>query len=190
MPEEDRVPRRAPRRPLVRLASVILAVAAVSSLLAWGLRRDPMLIRTVLAGKSAPQFTLPMLTGDRTLSLSELRGQVVVINFWASWCTACRQEHPNFMAAWSRYRDSGVTFVGISFEDKPGDALAYMQELGGDWPLVKDPGGLTAQAYGVYGVPETFFIDQNGVVRLKQVGYTSYDVLTTQIDKLLRGGGT
>ena len=92
------------------------------------------------------------------------------------------------MAAWQRYRDQGVTFVGISFEDKASDALAYQQQLGGDWPLVADAGGRVAQAYGVYGVPETFFIGPTGIVSFKQVGYTSYDVLTTQINRLLPGG--
>ena len=94
------------------------------------------------------------------------------------------------MAAWQRYRDQGVTFVGISFEDKTSDALTYQAQLGGDWPLLQDPGGRTAQSYGVYGVPETFFIGPSGVVAFKQVGYTSLDVLTTQIDGLLPGSGS
>ncbi len=171
-----------------RLVCVALAGLLVALLLGWGLRRDPQLIRTVLAGKLAPNFDLPTLDGNDTIRLSDLRGQVVVVNFWASWCTACREEHPNFMAAWQRYRDQGVTFVGISFEDKTSDALAYQQQLGGDWPLVTDAGGRVAQAYGVYGVPETFFIGPTGVVSFKQVGYTSFDVLTTHINRLLPAG--
>src|SRR5207253_647016 len=114
-----------------------------------------------------------------------LDNDVVIINFWASWCAACREEHPNLLAAWDRYRDQGVVLLGIDFQDSPGAAQAFMREMGGDWPILGDPGGRVALEYGVYGVPETFFIGRDGVVAYKQIGPSSYELLTDQIQRLL-----
>jgi cytochrome c biogenesis protein CcmG/thiol:disulfide interchange protein DsbE len=180
-----------PARLKIGLQSLSVAVVVgLLGLLVWKVvHQDKGAASELAKGKhtAAPHFDLGRLDRRGRLSLASLRGKVVVVNFWASWCPACRQEHPNFMAAWQRYRDRGVTFVGISFEDKTSDALAYQREMGGDWPLVQDAGGRTAQTYGVYGVPETFFIGPTGIVEFKQVGYTSYDVLSTQINRLLAG---
>lgn len=181
-PLESGRPRRSRKGALTALLAAIIALTA---LFAFGLRRDPGLLRSALVGNRAPAFTLRTIDGKQTISLADLRGQVVVVNFWASWCAACRLEHPNLLAAWNRYRDQGVLVVGIVFEDSPGDAMAYMQELGGDWPSVADPGGRTALAYGVYGIPETFFIGPDGRISFKQVGYSSYDVLVSNIQRLL-----
>ncbi|MGH2658306.1 MAG: TlpA family protein disulfide reductase [Actinomycetota bacterium] len=168
------------------VAFVLVLVLGLALLFAWGLGRDPRLIRPVIVGRQAPDFSLPVLDGNRGLRLSDLRGQVVVINFWASWCTACRLEHPGFVAAWDRYRDRGVVFLGIIFEDSPDAARATMRELGGDWPQLLDPGSRVAQRYGVYGVPETFFIAPDGTVVHKQIGYTPYDLLVDQVEQLLK----
>ncbi len=109
----------------------------------------------------------------------------MVVNFWASWCAACREEHPALTAAWDRYSDQGVVLVGVDFQDRKGPALEFMREMGGDWPVVEDPGGRTALDYGVAGVPETFFIGRDGVIRFKQIGPSPYEVLTDQIQRLL-----
>ena len=108
-----------------------------------------------------------------------------MINFWASWCAACREEHPALLAAWQRYRDQGVAILGIDYQDQASAAMAFMRELGGDWPILDDPGGRVALAYGVYGVPETFFVSRRGVVANKQIGPSSYALLTDQIQRLL-----
>jgi len=110
---------------------------------------------------------------------------VVVINFWASWCAARREEHPALIAAWDRYRDQGVVMLGIDYQDRVSDALAFVREMGGDWPILEDPGGRVALSYGVYGVPETFFIDRRGIVQYKRIGASSYELLTDQIQQLL-----
>jgi cytochrome c biogenesis protein CcmG/thiol:disulfide interchange protein DsbE len=172
--------------------AVAIVAAALSALFAFGLTRDPGALRSRLVGLRAPDFSLPTLEGGRTIRLSDFRGSVVVINFWASWCAACREEHPDLLAAWQRYRDHGVVFVGIDYQDSAAAAKAYVRELGGDWPIVTDLGGRTALAYGVYGVPETFFIGQDGIIRHTRVGASSYELLTTQIDRLLslRGAGS
>ncbi len=91
------------------------------------------------------------------------------------------------MAAWDRYRDQGVVFLGIAFGDRTADSRAYLAELGGDWPQLADPGERTALAYGVYGVPETFVIGPDGRVAYKRVGGVVYGDLTDQIERLLPG---
>lgn len=168
------------------VAFVLVLVLGLALLFAWGLRRDPRLIRPVVVGKQAADFSLPLLDEDRTIRLSDLRGQVVVLNFWATWCTACRLEHPGFVASWDRYRDRGVVFLGVIFEDSPDAVRAYMRESGGYWPQLIDPGARVAQEYGVYGVPETFFIAPDGTVVHKQIGYTPYDLLVRQVERLLQ----
>ncbi|HYT80024.1 MAG TPA: TlpA disulfide reductase family protein [Actinomycetota bacterium] len=172
---------------MILVSAVLGCVARLTALFAFGLKRDPTVIRSPLIGRAAPDFALPMLDGSGTVRLSDLRGQVVVINFWASWCAACREEHPNFVVAWERYRDQGVVFLGIVYQDSPSSARAYMRAMGGDWPNLVDPGARTALAYGVYGVPETFFIRPDGVVDYKRIGATSYDLLSNEIQRLLPG---
>jgi cytochrome c biogenesis protein CcmG/thiol:disulfide interchange protein DsbE len=167
---------------------VIAAVSLLTSLFAFGLDRDPSVIKSPLIGRPAPDLALRTLDDGRLVRLSSLRGQVVVINFWASWCAACREEHPALIATWQRYRDQGVILLGIDFQDRKSDAVEFMKEMGGDWPILEDPGGRVALAFGVYGVPETYFIGPDGIVRYKKIGASSYELLTDQIEQLLHGG--
>jgi cytochrome c biogenesis protein CcmG/thiol:disulfide interchange protein DsbE len=169
----------------VGLTLVVVVVLAFGSLLAFGFSRDPRLLPTPLVGKPAPDFTLRDMETGRQVSLADLRGQVVILNFWASWCLACREEHPGFVLAWNRYRDQGVVFLGIVFQDTAESARQYMREMGGSWPSLLDPGTRTAIKYGVYGVPETFFIRRDGTVAHKRVGATSYLELQRWIERLL-----
>jgi cytochrome c biogenesis protein CcmG, thiol:disulfide interchange protein DsbE len=175
------------RRRWRTLATVVSVVAVLTSLLAFGLSRDPTVIRSPLLGKEAPVFSLRTLSGNQTVRLPDLRGQVVVVNFWASWCADCRIEHDALVAAWDRYRDQGVVLLGIAFQDQPSASRSYLDTWGGDWPQLTDPGDATALTYGVYGVPETFVIGPDGRVAAKQVGAVTYAWLTTQIDGLLAG---
>ena len=176
-----------PRRALL-LAAVVAAVALAAWLLSAGLQRDPTAIRSPLLGRPAPDFALRTLEGDRTVRLGELRGQVVVVNFWASWCAECRVEHPALSAAWNRFRDAGVVLVGVDFQDDHPSALAYLAGTGTGWPVVADPGSRTALAYGVYGIPETFVIGPDGRVTAKHVGPVTYDQLVREITRVLPGG--
>jgi cytochrome c biogenesis protein CcmG/thiol:disulfide interchange protein DsbE len=179
---------RRPRQVALLLAAVAAVVALTSWLLSVGLQRDPTAIRSPLLGRPAPDFALRALDGDHVVRLGELRGQVVVVNFWASWCAECRVEHPALSAAWNRFRDAGVVVVGVDFQDDHANALAYLAETGTTWPVVADPGSRTALAYGVYGIPETFFIGPDGQVTAKQVGPVTYDQLVREITRLLPGG--
>jgi cytochrome c biogenesis protein CcmG, thiol:disulfide interchange protein DsbE len=177
-------PRRAPRALVA--AAILVPVVAFSLLLASGLGGDPEALPSELEGTAAPTFSLPVLGGGDTVDLASLRGQVVVLNFWASWCRPCREEHPALLAAWERYRERGVVVVGVGFEDTEQGGLAYAEEMGGDWPLVADPGSRTAIEYGVFGVPETFVIAPDGTIAGKTVGAVTYDWLEEHIEDALR----
>jgi cytochrome c biogenesis protein CcmG/thiol:disulfide interchange protein DsbE len=171
----------------VVLGGVVTAIAVLTLLLAFGLSRDPTLIRSPLIGKPAPTFGLLTLDGTKTVKLADFRGQIVVSNFWASWCADCRVEHGALAAAWDRYRDQRVILLGIAFQDRASASRAYIDDMGGDWPQLIDPGEATALAYGVYGVPETFVIGADGRVVAKRVGAVTYTWLTEEIDRLLPG---
>jgi len=175
------------RKRWVLVGGLLGGIALLTMLLAFGLSRDPTVIKSPLLGKPAPEFSLRTLDGSRTVQLSQFRGQVVVINFWASWCIDCRVEHQALTAAWDRYRDQGVVLLGIPFGDRAADSRTYLAELGGAWPQLVDPGERTAIAYGVYGVPETFVIGPDGLVAYKRVGGVVYGDLIDQIERLLPG---
>jgi cytochrome c biogenesis protein CcmG/thiol:disulfide interchange protein DsbE len=166
---------------------VAAAVAIFTLPLAFGLTRDPNVTRSPLLGKAAPPFTLTRLNGEGRLSLQELRGHVVVLNFWASWCVECRVEHDALAAAWARFRDQGVVLVGVSFQDPPSAARGFVRATGADWPQVQDPGTRTALAYGVSGVPETFLIGPDGRIAYRWIGPVSYDALAERVDRLVGG---
>ena len=177
------------RRPLVVAGAVAIAIALLGSLLLFGLSRDPAVLRSPLIGRPAPDFALRTLDGSGTIRLSDLRGQVVVINFWASWCRDCRVEHPALTAAWQRYRDSGAVVLGVAFQDRKEGSVAFARELAIGYPLLQDPESRTALAYGVYGIPETFFVSPDGRVAHKHIGAVPYDVLSGQITRLLKERG-
>jgi cytochrome c biogenesis protein CcmG/thiol:disulfide interchange protein DsbE len=178
----ERGPRRSRGRVIVM---TLVPVVAFALLLASGLGRDPRELPSELIADRAPEFALPELGGQGDIS-GPTEGQVFVVNFWASWCEECRLEHPALAAAWDRYRERGVVFVGVVFEDGEESALQYAGEQGGDWPLVMDPGSRTAIAYGVFGVPETFVIGPDGTIAAKTVGEVTYSWLTEEIDRALR----
>jgi cytochrome c biogenesis protein CcmG/thiol:disulfide interchange protein DsbE len=177
------------RRPWVLAGAVAIAVALVGSLLSFGLSRDPAVLRSPLIGRPAPDFALRTLDGSGTVRLSDLRGQVVVINFWASWCRDCRVEHPALTAAWQRYRDSGAVVLGVAFQDRKEGSTSFARELAIGYPLLQDPESRTALAYGVYGIPETFFVSPDGRVTHKHIGAVPYEVLSGQITRLLNERG-
>jgi cytochrome c biogenesis protein CcmG/thiol:disulfide interchange protein DsbE len=165
---------------------LIAGLVGLLSLFYKGLWGDPRAIPTVLIGTPAPTFLAPDLHTGEAVQREQYQGKVVMLNFWASWCLECRDEHPALDAAWSRYRERGVVFVGVLFEDTIDDALAFAGEFATDWPLVDDPGSRTAIAYGVFGVPETFVIGPDGSVTAKRVGPVDYTWLTAEIDEALR----
>lgn len=162
----------------------ILPALVVIALFAFGMTKDPRdLGPSPLRDKAAPQFALQVLGTPRdSIRLAQLRGQVVVLNFWASWCLECRDEHESLQEAAALYTPKGVKFYGVLYNDTPENGQGYITEMGGQaYPTLLDPKTRTAIDYGVYGVPETFFIAPDGRVAYKQVGPVSLAAM----DKIL-----
>jgi cytochrome c biogenesis protein CcmG/thiol:disulfide interchange protein DsbE len=179
-----------PRRAVVA-GTVALPFVA---LLGFGLTRDPRQIPSPLPGRAAPDFRLAVLRpGDEpaaripadTAVLSRHRGQVVVINFWASWCLACRDEHAALSAVAREYAGREVQFFGPVYNDTPAAAVRWVDAMGGQsYPSLIDRGSRTAIDYGLYGVPETFFVARDGRVAYKHVGPVTEALLRRKIDSL------
>jgi len=186
---------RSPVRWAVRGVAIAVAAAFVA-LLAYGLATkssDTRIDEALADGRAvaAPGFDLDVLqrgaTGrdpdlrramaDGRLSLRELRGRPVVLNFWASWCTPCREESPDLERRWNATRDQGVIFLGLDMQDVTGDARDFIREFGLTYPMVREGGNDTARRYGTTGLPETFFISPAGRVVGHVIGVASPDQL-------------
>jgi len=176
------------RRPLLRWA-IPLAALPVLLLLGYGFRTNPREIPSPLIGKPAAPFTLATFDGGQ-VSLEALRGRVVVVNFWASWCyPACYEEAPALARAWETYKDRGVMMIGINIQDKEEPAKKFLTQFGHTFPNAPDLAGRVSVDYGVYGVPETFFIDRAGRVRWKQVGAVTEQIFQERVETLLKERG-
>ena len=172
------------RRRLLRWA-IPLAALPVLLLLGYGFRTDPREIPSPLIGKPAAPFSLQTFDG-KPISLAALRGQVVVVNFWASWCyPACYEEAPALARTWEKFKDRGVVMIGIDIQDKEEEARKFLAQFKYTFPNAPDPLGHVSVDYGVYGVPETFFIDRAGRIRWKHVGSLTDELLAERIETLL-----
>jgi cytochrome c biogenesis protein CcmG/thiol:disulfide interchange protein DsbE len=175
------------RRRRARLLAVVAAgVAVVVALLATGLGKDPSAVASPLVGKMAPNFTLPQLDGP-PVTLSKLRGQVVVINFWASWCAECQTEQAALNQTWQQFQDSGVVVLGINFEDAVGAARDYVRSDSVTYPVVEDAASRTALSYGLRGVPETFVVSRSGRIVNRVIGPVDTAALSNEITAMLPG---
>jgi cytochrome c biogenesis protein CcmG/thiol:disulfide interchange protein DsbE len=171
--------------------SIVVAIAALVVVLMLAFRRDPHDIRTGTVGKPAPAFMLDRLIGaddvsraGRTVSLADHAGKVVVLNFFASWCLPCKEENPALVRVWERYRTSDVVFIGILYQDSLDKGRRYVRDNGVTWPTLSDDDGRTAFAYGVFGVPETYFIGPDGVIAGRHIGPIDEATLVAGIESL------
>jgi cytochrome c biogenesis protein CcmG/thiol:disulfide interchange protein DsbE len=138
-------------------------------------------------GSTAPDFDLPRLRGPGRVKLADLAGRPVIVNFWASYCFPCRKEFPLFRKAQAEYRRDGLQIVGITFRDLTDDARAFAKQQRATWDLVEggenDP---VARAYGVRALPQTFFIDRDGVIVARYFGAPSGDTFDDEVRKIIR----
>jgi len=162
---------------LRRLSLRHLVIAAVLPVLLVGVLGTALLVRgtaptPTAIGGVAPDFVLADLDGN-PVRLAELRGQPVIVNFWASWCVPCVEEFPLLRAAADRHAEAGLVVVGIVYRDRSEAARDFMARNGATWDAAMDPGERVAQAYGILGPPETFFIGRDGTIVARQLGQFS-----------------
>ncbi len=165
---------------LGRWAAVLLVVGLIA-LLGWGVVKAANGPRD---SGMAPDFSLTGFDG-RTVALSQLRGQVVIINFWASWCPPCREEAAYLEQTWRKYQGQGVVFIGVDWVDTEKEALAYIDEFDITYINGPDIGTRIAQAYRIQGVPETFYVDKSGRLRGVHIGPLQSPALDDKIEELL-----
>ena len=168
---------------------VALAAVAFSVVLASRFGTDPGLVESPLLGQPAPGFELAPLEGGAPVSLVDLEGDIVLVNFFASWCLQCRNEHAALTSTADAFADEGVTLVQVAYQESPPASLDYLDTAGRSeaaWYLA-DPGSRTAIAYGVFGIPETFFIDEDGTVVGKIIGESDAFTLGATIDAIKAG---
>ena len=187
-------PAKAPGLPVVAVVLGALFFIGLVGLMLYGVVRsgdaDRDVLPSALIGKPAPDFTLPVLHNpDFQVSAAELRGAPYLLNVWGSWCPECRVEHPVI----SRFAyTKRVRFIGYDLKDDRSDALRWLEQFGNPYMLVlADEDGRAAIDWGIYGAPETFLVDANGIVRWKRVGAVTQDVLDEQLipalEKLEKG---
>jgi cytochrome c biogenesis protein CcmG/thiol:disulfide interchange protein DsbE len=183
----------APRRGVPLWAQIIVWVAllALLTLVAFGLRRSQQ--KPIKVGDTLPDFGLVFfdgyqLQGKSDVQLSALRGKVVVINFWASWCKPCEQEAAEMQAAWSSYELGGqVVFVGVDYVDTEPEARGYLKKFGITYPNGPDLGTRISQMFRITGVPETYFVDKDGKLAYAQIGpFTTEAEIHAIIDPLIK----
>ena len=161
---------------------VFLVIAAF---LLVGLSLDPREVPSPLIGKPAPAFSLHQLhKPDRTLATADMKGQVWLLNVWASWCVSCREEHPLLVEL---AKAKLVPIVGLNYKDEPAAGMKWLSQFGDPYNLsIVDRDGRVGIDFGVYGVPETFVIDKQGMIRFKQIGPVTVEALVKKIIPMVR----
>ena len=161
------------------------AFLALALVLAVGLKLDPREVPSPLIDKPAPKFALARLDdAAKTVRLDDLKGKVFILNVWASWCVACREEHP-LLVEFAKKRV--VPLYGLNYKDTRPDASAWLARFGNPYDAsFFDEDGRVGLDFGVYGVPETFVVDGNGVIRMKHIGPITPEVLANKIEPLLK----
>jgi cytochrome c biogenesis protein CcmG/thiol:disulfide interchange protein DsbE len=183
--EQEQIQAEPSRRRTVWLLAILVLIVGLVAVLAFGLRPKTS---TKLQGQPAPNFELTAFNGEfegQQFSLDDLRGQPVVLNFWASWCVECDKEMALLEQAWQDYRDQGVWFIGVDYLDIDSEGLAYLDRFNITYPNAPDIGSRTYEDYRCTGVPETFFIDKDGEIQHVQIGPLSQPQLYGLLDGLV-----
>ena len=152
---------------LIRRFMPLIIFVMLVAILAIGLTLNPRIVPSPLVGKPSPEFELPLLNTDGKLTQEDLKGDITLLNVFASWCFACRQEHEVI----SQLSRSGLRIIGFNYKDEPQNATAWLRQFGNPYQIVaQDLDGRVGIDWGVYGAPETFVIDHNGIIRDKRIG--------------------
>ncbi|MCO6055478.1 DsbE family thiol:disulfide interchange protein [Pseudomonas sp. MOB-449] len=159
----------------------LLGFLAIAVFLYRGLFLDPAELPSALIGKPFPAFSLPNVTGERTLTEADLKGKPALVNVWGTWCVSCRVEHPVL----NKLAQMGVTIYGVNYKDDNAAALKWLKEFHNPYQLdIRDEQGSLGLDLGVYGAPETFLIDKDGIIRHKFVGVIDETVWREQLAPL------
>ena len=161
-------------------------MATILGLLAFGFTRDARYITSPLVDKPAPAFTVALFDGQE-MSLEDVRGKAVFLNFWASWCPPCRAEARDLEAAWQRVKDKNVVFIGVALQDTDENSREFLKEFNVTYPNGKDLSGRMAIDYGTWGIPESFFIDPEGRITYKHVGGIGAELVLSKIEEAAKG---
>jgi len=169
-----------------RLVLVALIIGPIVGLLAFGFTRDARYITSPLIAKPAAPFTITLFDGGK-LTLEDLRGKAVFLNFWASWCPPCRAEARDLEAAWQKVKDENMVFIGVALQDTDRNSLEFLKEFEVTYPNGKDASGKIAVEYGTWGIPESFFIDPQGRITYKHVGGIRAPLVLAKLEEAARG---
>jgi cytochrome c biogenesis protein CcmG/thiol:disulfide interchange protein DsbE len=176
-------------KPGFGLGSWVLMMGIVVATVVFGIQLANQNQIQPQPGDAAPDFIMETFDGQ-PLKLSDLRGKIVVVNFWGSWCAPCRTEAPELQAIWEDYGARGVVVVGVNWLDVERDARAFMDEFDMTYPNAPDTEETVGRTYRITGAPENFVIDTNGIIAQTIPGPITYDNLAAMLDDLLAKGGT
>lgn len=169
-----------------RLLITLAVIVPIVWLLAFGFQREARFINTPLIAKPAAPFTVTLFDGGK-LSLNELRGKAVFLNFWASWCLPCRAEAKDLESAWRKVKDKNMIFLGVALQDAEKDSRAFLQEFNITYPNGRDESGRIAVDYGTWGIPESFFIDPKGRITYKHTGGIAASLVISKLAEAANG---
>jgi cytochrome c biogenesis protein CcmG, thiol:disulfide interchange protein DsbE len=171
------------------VVAILAAFVVLAVVLASRFGSDPSLTASPLVGQPAPDFTLTHLDDAGEFRMAGTAGDIVVVNFWASWCIPCRQEHAALVRAAADYDDLGVRFVGVLYQDSAENGRRFLDDLGRSeaFTYVVDERSRAALDFGVFGIPETFFVDRSGIVVGKVSSAVTYDLLSATLDAIIVG---
>lgn len=169
--------------------AVMAAIMGVVGLLAFGFTKNPRVVKSPLVGGQAPAFAVTEMNTGEPLGSAALKGTPFLLNFWASWCAACREEAPYLKAAYERYEKGrgGFRVIGIAIQDTLEDARAFARRFGKEYYLALDnERGEISLNFGLYGVPETFFVNGRGIVTHKHIGALDWKMVEREVERLLQ----